>query len=153
MKVTGIGNSITINAQAKSAGGFAAGAFGLARIGRMFFCAWSVFCLVAAITPLLAAPPPAKVAIRVTASSSASSHAPEMAFDGNLSSRWASAPFRSESEWLEIDFGKRLPVRTVILHWEAAYAAHYQLQVSDAEHTWNTQPLSRVLLPRNATCE
>ena len=96
--------------------------------------------------------PPAGAAVRVTASSSAPGHTPEMAFDDNLSTRWVSGLFHGEPEWIQIDLGKSLPVRTVILHWEAAYAESYQIQVSDNERTWRALREVRDSLGGQQTC-
>jgi beta-glucosidase len=59
---------------------------------------------------------------------------PNGATDGNNRTRWASK--FSDNEWLAVDLGKPVTIRHVRLHWEAAYAASYSIQVSADGKTW-----------------
>lgn len=63
---------------------------------------------------------------------------PDHAFDGDLGTRWASGPFRVEPEWIAIDLGRVVDIPEVVLHWEAAFAAVYELQVADEADAWRT---------------
>ena len=63
---------------------------------------------------------------------------PQFAIDGKLETRWASKSFAGGPEWLQIDFGKPVSVKSLIIHWERAYAKHYQIQVSDDGRQWQT---------------
>ncbi len=65
-------------------------------------------------------------------------YAPTLAMDRNMQSRWASTGFRGQPEWLQIDFGQPVSLDKVVLRWERAYAAHYDLQVSDDGSQWQT---------------
>ncbi len=57
------------------------------------------------------------------------------AVDDDPLTRWSSA-WSADPQWLQVDLGKSLPVRRVKLVWEAAYAKHYQIQVSDDGVHW-----------------
>ena len=58
------------------------------------------------------------------------------AVDGDLTTRWASAGGVDPS-WLQVDLGSAKPFNTVVLAWEAAFAAQYQIQYSNDAQTWN----------------
>jgi hypothetical protein len=58
------------------------------------------------------------------------------ATDGNPSTRWSSA--FSDPQWLEVDLGSVQTICQVALHWEAAYATAFQIQVSNDNSTWTT---------------
>jgi len=75
----------------------------------------------------------------VTASSIHSSpYQPQYACDGRGDTRWASKSYAGRPEWLQIDLGRRVPVRDVLVHWEAAHAVEYEIQVSDDAKQWTT---------------
>ena len=58
------------------------------------------------------------------------------ATDGDLTTRWASAGGVDPS-WLQVDLGAAKPFNTVVLSWEAAFAAQYQIQFSNDAQTWS----------------
>lgn len=58
------------------------------------------------------------------------------AVDGNMASRWASS--LQDNNWIAIDLGDVYALSGVTLHWEAAYARHYQIQVSNDGDNWTT---------------
>ncbi|MEO7066392.1 MAG: beta-1,3-glucanase family protein [Rhodanobacter sp.] len=58
------------------------------------------------------------------------------AFDGDLSTRWASA-FEDPS-WLAVDLGQTRRFDHVVLRWEQAHSIAYQLQASDDNQHWTT---------------
>jgi beta-glucanase (GH16 family) len=64
------------------------------------------------------------------------SYIPNNAFDGNTNTRWGSV--FSDPQWLEVDLGSNYSISRVILSWEAACAASYQLQVSRDNMNWTT---------------
>lgn len=71
----------------------------------------------------------------VTASSIESAQTPAGAVnDGDLTTRWASA--WSDPQWIQIDLGGTASISQVVLHWEAAYASAFQLQVSPDAAMW-----------------
>ena len=63
---------------------------------------------------------------------------PAYAVDGDMQTRWASTPAGDQPQWLQLDFGKPLAFESLVIHWERAYAAHYQIQVSDDGRDWQT---------------
>ncbi|MFC8588819.1 discoidin domain-containing protein [Streptomyces sp. NPDC057217] len=102
---------------------------------------------VAVVTTLLtftAAPaPPARAAEaplsqgkNVTASSTEGAFAPAAAVDGDTGTRWSSA--FTDSQWIQVDLGTSTAIGRVALHWEAAYAKSFRIQVSDDATTWRT---------------
>ena len=76
----------------------------------------------------------------VTASSIHSgTYQPQYAFDGNSSTRWASAvPFNRKGEWLQVDLGKSVSISDISIHWEIAHALEYKILVSDNGKTFKT---------------
>ncbi|MBQ2642880.1 MAG: discoidin domain-containing protein [Eubacterium sp.] len=61
----------------------------------------------------------------------------DYAVDGNTSTRWQ-ANQGDTNEWLYVDLGKVATIDYLYLHWEAAYAKYYNIQVSDDEMNWTT---------------
>jgi hypothetical protein len=59
---------------------------------------------------------------------------PAQAVDGKLTTRWASD--WSDPQWLKVDLGNEQAVRRVVLHWEAAYAKSYKVEVSRDGSAW-----------------
>ncbi|WP_328320238.1 beta-N-acetylglucosaminidase domain-containing protein [Kribbella sp. NBC_00382] len=74
----------------------------------------------------------------VTASSvePGTSFSPELAVDGDASTRWASG--YDDASWLQVDLGARTQLGKVVLRWEAAFGSAYRLEVSDDGTTWTT---------------
>jgi hypothetical protein len=70
----------------------------------------------------------------VTASSSDNGHGPEMACDGDATTRWSSQ--YSDSQWIAVDLGDMKTVDRVSLRWEAAAAKTYVVQVSPDGESW-----------------
>ncbi|ONI66789.1 hypothetical protein BWI15_26685 [Kribbella sp. ALI-6-A] len=63
--------------------------------------------------------------------------------DGDLSTRWASDSPESgypdpSREWVQIELAEPSPVHHVVLFWETAHAAQYQIQVSNDGQNWQT---------------
>lgn len=58
------------------------------------------------------------------------------AFDGKTTTRWSSA--WSDPQWITVDLGATASLSQVLLRWEAAYAAAYQIQSSTDGTTWTT---------------
>lgn len=59
---------------------------------------------------------------------------PEAAVDGNDSTRWSSA--FSDPQWILVDLQEPRTINRVVIHWEAAFASSYTLQVSLDGETW-----------------
>ncbi len=53
---------------------------------------------------------------------------PKFAIDGDMATRWASE--KSEPQALDLDMGEVVTVNRVLIDWEAAYAAKYELQIA-----------------------
>ncbi|MBN1439695.1 MAG: glycoside hydrolase family 3 C-terminal domain-containing protein [Anaerolineales bacterium] len=62
--------------------------------------------------------------------------APEYAVDGDTGTRWSSA--YADPQWIQVDLGDVHEIGRVVLHWEAAYASAFQIQVSDDGAAWTT---------------
>jgi len=58
------------------------------------------------------------------------------AVDGNTATRWSSE--FSDAQWIYVDLTDTYAVDEVILRWETAFGADYQVQVSDDASTWRT---------------
>ncbi|HYH35635.1 MAG TPA: family 20 glycosylhydrolase, partial [Nocardioides sp.] len=70
--------------------------------------------------------------------------------DGDLATRWGSDYAREgvldpppsshdpSNDWVQVELAEPSPVDHVVLHWEAAYAAEYRIDVSDDGRTWTT---------------
>lgn len=61
----------------------------------------------------------------------------EQAVDGIGTTRWSSRA--ADDEWIAVDLGAVVPVDSVELDWEAAYADRYQVQVREStDNDWRT---------------
>ena len=58
------------------------------------------------------------------------------AVDGDYNTRWSSD--FSDPQWIHIDLQDKYSVDRVVIHWEAAYANQFQIQVSSDETNWTT---------------
>jgi hypothetical protein len=65
-----------------------------------------------------------------------SSYVASNAVDGDPASRWSSA--FTDDQWIYVDLTEIYTVNEVILRWETAFGADYQVQVSDDASTWKT---------------
>ncbi len=59
------------------------------------------------------------------------------ATDGNSGTRWESNHGVSPS-WLRIDLGSAAALTSVVIDWEAANAANYEIQGSNDDNNWTT---------------
>lgn len=73
----------------------------------------------------------------VMASSENGAEKAENANDGDLKTRWQ-AKSDDVNEWIQVDLGSLRAINTVEVTWEAAYAAKYDIQVSNDGGTWTT---------------
>lgn len=65
---------------------------------------------------------------------------PMYAFDGVATTRWSSA--HSEPQWLAVDLGEVVRISRVLIRWEKAYAADYEVALAnDEDGPW--EPLFR----------
>ena len=68
----------------------------------------------------------------------------ELAFDGNLNTRWSSAwdPEEADSdpdnEWIYVDLESAYDIERIVLRWEAAYGLNYNIDVSYDGRSWTT---------------
>ena len=70
----------------------------------------------------------------VTASSQEAEFAPGLAVDGSQTTRWSSE-FKDNQWWL-VDFGRKVMVGQIALHWETAYTKNFKVFVSDTGGDW-----------------
>ncbi len=72
----------------------------------------------------------------VTASSNEKDYRPELAVDGDRSSRWSSA--FSDDQWWQVDLGAEHVLQSVSIDWEYAHAAAYRVMLSTDGDVWDT---------------
>ncbi len=77
------------------------------------------------------------LALNKVASASTALQSAANAVDGNAGTRWESA-FATDPSWLSVDLGAQYSLTSVVIDWEAANAATYQLQGSTDGTTWVT---------------
>jgi CxxC motif-containing protein (DUF1111 family)/predicted lipoprotein with Yx(FWY)xxD motif len=70
-----------------------------------------------------------------TASSFGAAGGPSLASDGNMATRWESA-HGIDPSWIVFDLGANHTLSEVIIHWEAASAASYEVQGSTDNISW-----------------
>ena len=58
------------------------------------------------------------------------------AVDGSPTTRWSSV--FSDPQWIYVDLGQTYAISEVVLRWETAFGADYQVQVSDDAAAWTT---------------
>ncbi|MFH1269574.1 MAG: discoidin domain-containing protein [Candidatus Omnitrophota bacterium] len=61
-------------------------------------------------------------------------HNPKATVDGDKFTRWSSD--YKENQWISFDFGSPKVLSKIILIWEAAYAADYDILISDDNQNW-----------------
>jgi len=79
------------------------------------------------------------VALRKPGSASSQSNeqqGPDNAFDGLSNTRWGSS--QANPQWLQVDLLNEYAIFEVTIDWEASFAAHYYIQVSDDGQNWRT---------------
>ena len=75
------------------------------------------------------------VGAEATASSVENAGTPaSAAVDGDLTTRWSSA--FSDPQWLQLDLGATADISGFTIHWEAAFATAYHIEVSNDATTW-----------------
>lgn len=80
---------------------------------------------------------PLRVSGVVTSSTLESAEFPAaFAVDGDFTTRWSSA--FSDPQWIQVDLGRVTAIDQIILHWEAAHARHYDIQMSADGSNWTT---------------
>lgn len=72
-----------------------------------------------------------------TASSSATGLTPNLAVDGNASTRWA-ATSAAANQWWQVDLGSTQSVNSVTVGWTSAYASTYRIDTSTTGTTFTT---------------
>ena len=92
----------------------------------------------AIVPPAAAADEAGSNTLPVTASSVfGEPNLPEYAVDDNPKTRWASE-YNVPEAWLQIDLGRKTPVRNLTILWEAAYAVDYEVLVSSDGSQWKS---------------
>ena len=74
------------------------------------------------------------LALNKTANASTAVQAAANAVDGNAGTRWESAS--ADPSWISVDLGAAFALTSVVLDWEAANAATYQVQGSNDNNNW-----------------
>jgi hypothetical protein len=64
---------------------------------------------------------------------------PMAPFDGDIETRWASG--YKDGEWIYLDFGQTKTVSKIVIKWEQAYAASFEILVSDDATSWKSVAL------------
>ncbi|WP_049631950.1 di-heme oxidoredictase family protein [Cellvibrio sp. pealriver] len=77
------------------------------------------------------------LALGATATASTQVQPAALAIDNNGGSRWESA-INTDPSWISLDFGSAKTLSSVVIDWEAANAANYQVQGSNNNSTWTT---------------
>jgi len=80
---------------------------------------------------------PQLLSATATASSSGPAGGANLAVDGNMLTRWESA-HGVDPSWITLDMGANYALSEVIIHWEAANAATYEIQGSADNSNWTT---------------
>ena len=75
------------------------------------------------------------IAIGATATASTQLQPASLVNDNNAGSRWESA-HGIDPSWITLDFGSAKTLGSVVIDWEAANAANYQVQGSNNNSTW-----------------
>lgn len=70
-----------------------------------------------------------------TASSTGAAGGPALAVDGSLTTRWESL-HGTDPSWITLDLGASYTLTDVVIHWEAANAATYEIQGSNNGSSW-----------------
>jgi hypothetical protein len=74
----------------------------------------------------------------VTVSSYSDPNTPNLAVDGNLSTRWAQALGRSDPSWIQVDLGAVTSINSVVTTFELSSGYSYLLEYSTDGVTWST---------------
>ena len=72
----------------------------------------------------------------LASSSQKADYEPANAVDNHPSTCWGSE--YSDDQWIYVDLGTMAYIEKVVLDWEAAYGAEYEIQVSDDASIWAT---------------
>jgi CxxC motif-containing protein (DUF1111 family) len=75
------------------------------------------------------------IALGATATASTQLQPAALAIDNNPGTRWESA-HGIDPTWIALDFGSAKTLSSVVIDWEAANAANYQVQGSNNNSTW-----------------
>ncbi|MDP2942062.1 MAG: discoidin domain-containing protein, partial [Candidatus Omnitrophota bacterium] len=65
---------------------------------------------------------------KATASSTEENNSPQLAIDGDSTTRWSSQ--FQDNQWWIVDFGKPIEIKKITLYWEAAYTKDYKILAS-----------------------
>jgi len=59
---------------------------------------------------------------------------PQLAIDGDLSTRWSSQ--FADNQWWKVDFGSPVKIKKITIIWEDAYAVEYRILYSADGKQW-----------------
>jgi len=71
-----------------------------------------------------------------TASSEVRENTAAAAIDGDMKTRWESE--HADPQWITLDLSEPCQIKRIVIHWEAAAAKAYQVQVSSDNKNWTT---------------
>ena len=71
---------------------------------------------------------------KASASSNEEKSDPQLAIDGDPSTRWSSQ--FADNQWWTVDLGQPTEIKKITLYWEAASASEYNILVSDDNNSW-----------------
>lgn len=73
-----------------------------------------------------------------SSSNETSTFTADKAVDGSnaRASRWAS-DVSSDDQWITVDLGAKIQIKTIVIEWERKNAQEYKVQVSDDNNNWN----------------
>jgi hypothetical protein len=74
--------------------------------------------------------------LAVASSVQAPEFQPTLAVDGSMTTRWASQ--YADPQWICVNLGATNKVDSILLNWESAYAAAYDVQVSTDSANWTS---------------
>lgn len=83
-------------------------------------------------------PMPVQLAATATASNGTGQFGPDRALDGNGTTRWGTDGFQGDPQWITLDLSSPFALTEIIIDWEAANAATYEVQGSNDNSSWIT---------------
>ncbi|MFA5149088.1 MAG: discoidin domain-containing protein, partial [Candidatus Omnitrophota bacterium] len=72
---------------------------------------------------------------KATASSVEENFTPQLAIDGDVSTRWSSQ--FEDNQWWAVDFGRPEDIKKITIIWEDAYPKEYRVMVSSDNSAWH----------------
>ncbi|MFA5164399.1 MAG: discoidin domain-containing protein [Candidatus Omnitrophota bacterium] len=93
-----------------------------------------IFSVLAVLSLACVSPAEADDEWKASASSVEEKFTPELAVDGDISTRWSSQ--FADNQWWSVDFGAQKDIKKITIVWEDAYPAVYKVLVSPDGKAW-----------------